>query len=339
MPSDSLVIPRSEATRALLFKASLDALRGPIATYRSYVASARERVRALLATDGSAERTRLELGTFGGMRIDVARFADLRQGVVLDVLSRGRLERAAAVLDELDASDNAMFAADVTPGDSLRVAVARALAWTGRAFAAMNVAELVRSGRYEPERHDRMLDAYPFAWWTRAEREHAPPLVISVDGADLHAGSLAELLDVGMRIVLLVRGQSTPAPLVRLVTPGAFVMQTRDIDALARVADSAGPAVAAMFEHEAALFTHDPLGGSALWQRLTILHLPASPPTRSTGGISPRQQSEEVLQLQALGERPALPNGPVESFVPHGAGDPTERLTAWLLEESGLAPR
>jgi hypothetical protein len=325
MPSDTRLQP------------SLDALRRPIATYRSHVASARERVRALLATGGGTERARLELGTFGGARIDVSRFAELRQGGVLDALSRARLERASAVLDELAASDDALFTADVAPGDSLRVTAARALAHAGRVFGAVNVAELVRAGRYEPERHDRMLDAYPIEWWNRAEREQAPPLVIAVDGADLRAGSLAELLDVGMRLVLLVRGPSTPAPLVRLVTPGTLIMQTRDVEALARVADSAGPAIAAIFDQEAAIFTHDPLAGNTLWQRLTIVYHPTTPSRKSLAGMSARQQQEELLQLQALAERPTLPNGPVEALVPSGAGDATDRLTAWLLNESGLA--
>jgi hypothetical protein len=53
--------------------------------------------------------------------------------------------------------------------------------------------------------------------------------------------------------------------------------------------------------------------------------------------MSARQQQEELLQLQALAERPTLPNGPIEALVPSGAGDATDRLTAWLLNESGLA--
>ena len=315
---------------------ALDALHGPIATYRSYIAAARERVRALLATDHGVERARRELGSFGNVRIDVGRFAELRRGVVLDPLSRARLERASAVLSEIDPTEDALFAIDVPSGDSLRVAVARALARFGRAFGAGNVAELVRSGRYEPERHDRMLDVYPYEWWSRAERQHAPPLIVLVDGADLRAGSLAELLDVGMRLVLIVRGQSTPAPLVRLITPGTLVMQLRDANLLERLAACDGPAIAAIFEQDAALFTHDPLAGSVLWQRLTITHRPTSPPTKSILGVSSRQQQEELLQLEALGERPALPSGPIDAFVPSGVGDPTERLTTWLLNESGL---
>ena len=315
----------------------IDLLQHPIATYRSYVAAARERVRALLSTETGADRARLELGVFGGARIDVARFAELRRGVAVDALSRMRLERAGAVLAEIDAAGNSIFTANVLSGDSLRVVVGRALARAGRAFGAANVAELVRGGRYEPERHDRMLESFGFEWWSKTEREHAPPLVVTVGGADLRAGALADLLDVGTRIVLLVHGPSTPAPLIRLVTPGTFVMQTREPGALARVASSDGPAVAALFEEEAALFAHDPRAGTALWQRLTISHRPADSPRKAFAGISARQQREELLQLDALAARSVVPNGSVEALVPAGPGDPADRLTAWLLGESGFA--
>lgn len=314
----------------------LATLRNPIATYRSTIAATRERVRALLAIDDGADRAQRELGSFGGSRIDAARFAQLRVGGVLDPLSRQRLQRAEMVLAELDAAGAELFTADVRSGDSLRVVVTRALARAGRAFGAANVVELVRSGRYEPERHDRLLDAFPFEWWTKAERAHAPPLVATVDGADLHAGGLAELMDAGTRLVLLVRGPSTPAPLVRLITPGALVVQTRELTTLARVAEFEGPAIVAVVEQEAALFTHDPEAGSAIWQRLTIGHRPGGV-LKSLAGVSPRQQREELAQLEALAERPALPAAPVEALVPKGSGDPAERLAAWLLVESGYA--
>ena len=323
MPSDASI------------QSAIDALRRPIATYRSYVAAARERARAILASDSGIDRARLELGSFGATRIDVARFAELRRGAALDALSRYRLERASVVLAELDAADDSAFVAAVPAGDSLRVTVARALARLGRAFGATAVVELVRGGRYEPERHDSVLEAYAFERWTKAERAHAPPLIVTVDGADLRAGALTDLLDVGSRLLLLVRGAATPAPLVRLITPGTLVMQTRNLDSLARVASADGPAIAALFEQEAALFTHDPAAGRSTWQRLTVSHRP-TPPKKSIAGLSPRQQQEELLQLDALAEQPALPDTPVDVLVPGGAGDPTERLAAWLLDASGL---
>ena len=324
MPSDSRL------------HSALAALRTPIATYRSSIAATRERLRVLLAVDNGADRASRELGSFGGGRIDAARFAQLRIGGVLDPFSRARLQRAETTLAELDAAGEELFTAEVPSGDSLRVVIARALARAGRAFGAANVVELVRSGRYEPERHDRLLDAFPFEWWAKTERAHAPPLVATVAGADLHAGGLAELMDVGTRLVLVVRGSCTPAPLVRLITPGVLVMQTLELQPLARVADFEGPAIAAVVDQEAAIFIHDPAAGSALWQRLTISHRPSGVP-KSLAGVSPRQQREELLQLEALAQRPALPAAPVEALVPGGNGDPAERLAAWLLAESGYS--
>jgi hypothetical protein len=114
-------------------------------------------------------------------------------------------------------------------------------------------------------------------------------------------------------------------------------MQTRDVEALRRVASVSGPAIAALFDTETALFTHDPLAGRALWQRLTITHRPSAPPTKAIGGVSPHQQAEELAQLEALAAQPVLPNAPVGIVVPQGDGDPADRLANWLLAESGLA--
>ena len=325
MPSDPRVEP------------ALAALERPIGVYRSALAIARERARAVLSTNGGADRARLELGAFGGSRIDPARFAELRHGVTLEPASRSRLLRACEVLEHLASKSDDLFVVDVPPGDSLRVVVARAFGELGRAFGAAAVVELVPNALFEPERHDRILDAYPFERWSRVERVHAPPLIVTVDGADLRAGSLAELLDVGTRLVLIVRGPSAPAPLVRLVTPGTLVIQTHDVEAVRRVAGAPGPAIAALFESDVALFTHEPRDGSAPWQRLTIAHCPAVAPKKQIGGVSARQQREELAQLEALAARPALPNGPVAAVVPPGDGDPADRLAAWLLAESGLA--
>jgi hypothetical protein len=323
-------------------QAALGALRRPIDAYRSMIVGAAARARELLAGDGGAPRARLTLGEFGGARMDAARFAELAHGAALDALSRARIERAAAVLEELAAAGDEAFVADVARGDSLRVVAARALARLGRAFGAASVVTLVRSGRYEPERHDRLLESLPPEWWSRSERRAAPPLILTVDGADLHAGSLAELLDGAARIVLVVRGACAPAPLVRLVTPGTLVMQAADPAAIARVAEHDGPAVAALVD-DAALFTHDPALGAALWQRLVVARGPTAEPTRSLGGTSPRQQREEMAQLEAMAARPMAAAGvtPGEAsaqLLAPGGGDPAERLTAWLLAESGLAP-
>lgn len=329
MPSDARV------------QAAIAALRRPIDAYRSLVVSASERSHELLSADGGAQRAQLTLGEFGGARLDAARFAELARGVALDALSRARLQRAAAALDELASAGDEIFVADVARGDSLRVVVAHALARLGRLFGASSVLALVRSGRFEPERHDRLVEAYPFEWWSKAERRLAPPLVVTVEGADLHAGSLAELLDGAMRLVLVVRGPCAPAPLVRLVTPGTLVLQAEAPEALSRVASYEGPAIAALVEN-GALFTHDPALGGALSQRLVVTRRPASEPGRTLGGTSPRQQREELAQLEAMAARPVAEGAPgaapIDALLASGSGDPTERLAAWLLAESGLAP-
>lgn len=319
---------------------ALAALQRSIAAYRSVVIAAAERARTLRGANGGAERARLELGAFGGARIDAGRFAELSQPSGLDRLARARLTRAAAVLDEIAAAaDETLFAIDVPSGDSPRAAVAHAYARLGRGFGAAAAVELVRTGRYDAERHDRLTDSFAFASWSRADRLHAPPLVVSVDGADLRVGALAEFVDGAVRLVLLVRGPSSPAPLVRAITPGTFVAQLPANGSLERAAACAGPAIVALFDgaQDAASFVHDPANGRASWQRLALERRPAAEPKRSIAGISPAQQREELRQLEALAEPPALPTAPVESLVAPGSGDPTERLTAWLLAESGFS--
>jgi len=338
MPSDRMAPtgtqPESAAARALA------ALGRSITAYRSVVIAAAERARALRGANGGAERARLELGAFGGAWIDAGRFAELSQPSGLDRLAQARLVRAAAVLDEIAAAaDATLFAIDVQSGDSLRSAIARAYARLGRGFGAATAVELVRTGRYDAERHDGLTDSFPFAFWSRADRLHAPPLVVSVDGADLRAGALAEFVDGTVRLILLVRGPAAPAPLVRAITPGTYVAQLSPNGSLERAAACEGPAIVALFEgtQDVAAFVHDPANGRASWQRLTIDRRPAVEPKRSIAGVSPTQQREELRQLEALAEPPALPTAPVESLVASGSADPTERLTAWLLAESGLA--
>jgi hypothetical protein len=55
--------------------------------------------------------------------------------------------------------------------------------------------------------------------------------------------------------------------------------------------------------------------------------------------LSPRQQREDLLQLEALAAQPALPTATVDTLVPSGDGNATDRLADWLLSRSGLAER
>jgi hypothetical protein len=324
----------------LRIQAALDAVRPSIDAYRSTVVAARERVQSLLAIDTSdgVSRARLELGSFGASRIDVSLFAELARGAALDSQSRDVLQRTCALLDEIIAAGDDAFVLDVAPGSSLIDDTADRLAVLGRAFGAVHVADSVRSGRFDA-RYERFLDRYSFEWWSRAERSVAPPLVISVNGAALHASGLADLLDGRVRLVLVIRGPSSPVPLVRLVTPGTLVLQTSDLVELARIRGCDAPVVAALVGSEAASFIHDPRGGVALWQRLTITRRAPTSVTKTIGGFSPRQQADEIAQLDALAERPRLPDVTIGAASVTEAGDPAERLAAWLLAEAGLSAK
>ena len=61
--------------------------------------------------------------------------------------------------------------------------------------------------------------------------------------------------------------------------------------------------------------------------------------TKTIGGISPRQQADEIAQLDALAERPMLPDVTIGAAGVTEAGDPAERLAAWLLAEAGLSAK
>jgi hypothetical protein len=329
-------------------RTALDAVARQRATFRSAVIAAHERARAVLAEGGGAERATLELGLFGGGRIDAARFAALAAPAsTLDYASRTRIETAANLLRAFAAADDSSFVVDVPRGGRLRFAVASALAELGGAFGAAATVELARSSRFDAVMHTDLVDALGFELWGKAERSAAPPLVVRVHGSDLRAGVLADFLDGNLHIVLVVDGPCAPAPLVRLITPGTFVLQIAAVDCHPERSEGSalfdlfskfdGPAVMAMMPSSAACFLHDPTGGRSVWQRLRVWNRPARFPRRALGGASGRQQAEELLQLDALSERPSLESAPVASLVPAGAGDPTDRLATWLLDAAGLA--
>jgi hypothetical protein len=307
-----------------------------LAVYRSAVISSLERVRGVLASAGGPSRLEVELGAFARGRIDADKFSALIRGTALDAGARARVTHAACVLEEIAALRDDAFVIDLRSGGPLHLVVASTLATLGRAFGAAVAADLVRSDRYRATEHDLLTLAWGFEHWSREERRHAPPLVVTLDAEDLRAESLAHLMDGSMHIVLIVRGSSTPAPLVRLITPGTFVLQTRDATGLDRFNAFTGPAIAAIVPENAATFVHDPDGGAAPWQRMTIWNRPTIEPRKSIDGISPRQQREELLQLIALAERPTFSSTPIDALAPVGAGDPTERLASWLLAQSGL---
>jgi hypothetical protein len=323
------------------------------APYRSAVGSALDHVRAYL----NAHRSRAdvphwqaagaELGAFASGRVSAERFATLfaaSESLAPD--AEQAIERAVYVLADLLERGDDLFFCDVPPGGDFVAAVRESLARIGRAFGAAMLVQSVKVGTYAPDTHDELLRGLDFARWNRAERSIAPPLVVAVDGADLRAGALAEFLDGRMRLHLVVRGASAPAPLARLVTPGVLVQQAATIDELVRALAFEGPAVTALVPEGAARFIHDPARGRTPAERITITSRPAEPKTRAVGASSAWQQAEELSQLVALATvvAPAIPSPAPstvsESRVASSSNETTaEALTHWLLCQAGLLER
>jgi hypothetical protein len=317
----------------------LRSLAGPIGAFRSAVALTLEQVRGFLASqepaagrEGPPEKA--FLGAFAAGRIDVERFGSLlARAPAVDAFSIQRIEDACEVLREIEGSRIGEVHAE--PHGDLRDTVARALANVGRAFGAARVFELARSGRYREADHGAFVDAFAFHRWSRAERLVAPPLVVHVDGRGLRAESLAEFLDGAVKIVLRISGESPLVPLVRLITPGTFVLQTKDAAGIDRLAAWSGPGIAAVVPEGAALFLHDPALGQDPWDRLRVDSMP-EPGRIPKGGRSVRQEAEEVRQLGALATRPPEPPHTGVALAPAVSDEPADRLAAWLLAQADL---
>jgi hypothetical protein len=310
--------------------------------YRSALRIAVEQVRGYLAAcrEGSADltaRAAAELGWFAEGRINAERFATMfLESEAPPAQSIRAVERALDVLRELETSGHSLFVVEIADGDDLRAAVDAALALAGRAFGAARIVELARTNRYHPQQHDRMLERFSFRMWNRAERRLAPPLVVSVDGRDLSAMALADFLDGAMKIVLVARGTSAPAPLARLITPATFVMQTTDVAALAAVAKTTAPAIGALLPAGTAQFTHDPSRGREAWQRLVVTERPKIEPRHPIGGISAAQQADDLRILDSLSPVPksAAVAGTSTTELPAAPANPVDRLAAWLLHQA-----
>lgn len=331
MPSD----PRRDA--------AMKALDGPLMTFHSALADAVEEVRTFLASheddaDLRAENERAELGVFAAGRIDVSRFGALvARRASVDSSTVTGMRRAHGVLAAMAAAGAAPCHVAVPPGGDLRRAVEDALCRIGRAFAAARVASAARQGAYDPAVHDPLLEGLPAGAWTAAERSLAPPVVAEVDGGDLRACALGDLLDGRQKIVLVVRGDGPPAALAPLVSPGVFVAQVEDAKGLAALSAWEGPGVAALVGGNAALFVHDPSRRGRSWERLQVERVPEGEPRRPCGSVSRTQQAEQIRHLAEMAMPPPAP--PVAAAAPASAGqaaaptpaDPADRLAAWLL--------
>ncbi len=331
MPSDARFAP------------ALAAMARPIADFRAIIQGAIAQAETFLTEQaaGAGERARragVELGGFATGRIDPARFAALFPAVPpVEPQAIAALTRAVTTLRAMADRGDAAFLVDLPRGGRLGARVGDALAEIGRAFGAVMLADVVRGGRYQAAQYDRLLDPQEFLSWNKAERRYAPPLIVSLDGADLHVGALNDYADGRTKMVLVVRGEAAPAPLARCITPGTLVLQTTDGSGLDRVAGFDGPAVAAVMPEGAAVFLHDPAAGREPWQRLTVRTL-GEVPRRALSGTSPWQMAEERTLLSDLARTPfAIPvsGGPAIPAV--GADDAVDRVAAWLLGQSGLS--
>ena len=324
--------------------------------FRSAVAAAHDQMAGYVAahrarTTGQTQLVAKELGRFAAGRIDSDRFGALfAESHFLSAETTERVERLVGVLAELLAQGDELFTCEVPSGGNLHADVEQAIAQAGRVFAAVLAFQAVKTGTYRPERHDDDVQAFPFAKWNRSERLLGFPLVVEVDGADAHAEGLSDFIDGRMAIVLVIRGTSTPAPLVRLITPGTLVIQTNNVTELGALAVNDGPAIAGLVPANATRFVHDPQAARTKQARLRVTHVPLDPPRQPLGARSVWQQTEELAQLRTLEQlgRPeavlASPNVlPAAVDTPSKtAGAPlddrdVDRLAGWLLAEAGLA--
>ncbi len=343
-----------------LSRKALDSVANRAERFRSAVAITAEQLRGQLAAQkaaaGGADQTAAVLGKFAAARVDPARFSQLlKPQKPHDAAWTKAIERAIKVLDELASRGEALFQVQVPAGGDLVAAVDHALATAGRAFGAARLAKLVESSRYVPAEHDSMLQSFPFRSWSREERRLAPPLVVEVAGGDLAAGGLSSYLDGSQVLVLIADGPAPAAPLARLISPGVFVAQADNADALGALASVAGPAVLAVLPAEAAHFTHTPAAGHGAG-RLEVTHLPAQEPRRPIGSLSVFQQSQDLGVLAAMvapanagsadaipassnghGASDAAPQSPVQVNGSSAAGDPVGALAAWLLARVDLS--
>lgn len=325
MPSDASRLAQAVA-----------ALEGRCAPFRAAALRAAEELGASLRDhDGAPASGRRALeasfGQLGGAHLDLSQLAALLEAPEPQGGDLPRVMRAAAaVMQEL--AGFRLEPVVLAPGEPLAAAVGDALARLGRAFGAAHAVALARSGRYQRGLHHPWLGAYPFADWTHAERMLAPPLVVSLAGADLKAGALEDFLDGSVKLALVVRdGVAPSAALVRLVTPGLYVVQTHDGAQLSDLAARDGPGVVAWVPESSAAFVHDPAAGATLPARLQVLHMPPGP-RRRLGGRSASQLAEERAQLDTLAQLGA----PVPAAAPAASNDPVDRLTDWILRQAAL---
>ena len=313
--------------------AALKVFSDSVAAYQARVAAVADRIGVYLAASDAESTTTHEaqsLGEFGAGRIDLERFNALWEArEALDQFERAVLTRAHDMLRDIATRPSENFIIDLPPGGRLNAALTNIFADLGRSFGAMVIAELVRTRRFGDDDLE-LIHGFPRFRWTRAERGMSPPVIVTLDGADLWAGEVAQFLDGNQKIVLVVRSPAPPAALVRLITPGTLVLQTCSVDGLSPLLTAEGPAVAALMPAGAAEFVHMP-GTAPVHQRITISARPQGA-CKAVEAWTTWQQQQELDQLYALAAAPAPATSP-SSEAQHVA-DPATRLAAWLLSHA-----
>ena len=317
---------------------ALGVLSAQIQAFKSALAVTVDQMSAFANSQGAAEgqkaqKLAMELGPFAANLVDANEFAQYA-GTTAESSALGQktITKAQDTMAKLASQDDGMFVVDVESGGSLWHCIAQRLGELGSAFAAARAFELAKSNGADAEKVDS-IDPLPFSKWSSKERRLAPPLVVTVDGADCRANALADFLDGSFKILLLLRGESTPAPLIRLVTPGTFVAQATDVAGLKGVSKWDGPGIGAVVPEMAARFVHDPKVALDAVDRLKINYLPEGKRRKRLGGVSVWQQAEELLQVQALGTAPKPAATAEEPEVPV---NPADKLAAWLLTRADL---
>jgi len=321
---------------------ALESLAAAKEGFSSSVAMSAEEVRGILEREQGVDenpevKLAHELGPFAAGRIDLDRLASfVSANSKLDQEKRDQIQKAFEALMGLKKAGDELFTASVEVDGYLRGAITKALGRAGTAFGAARSVEWALHDIAPPEGVEDALDAFPPNLWNRAEKGCAPPLVVEVEGQDLKAASLGDLLEGSQKIVLVVNGAAAPAPLVRLITPDVTVIQTDDPLELAALSATPGPGIAALMPEGAAKFVHAP-GGATLNERLDVIFLPEKEPRKAIGSISAFQQGEELRQLAALSASIQIQAAPEGEAVAAGAEmDEAGQLAAWLIHQAKI---
>jgi hypothetical protein len=321
---------------------ALEALADAKESFVSSLAMSAEEVRGILEREGGANenpqvKLAHELGPFAAGRIDLERMAPfVGANEKMEPGKRDEVEAAYETLLSLKKEGDGLFTAKVEMDGYLRGTIVSALGRVGAGFGAARSVEWALHDIPSPEGVGNVLKSFPPNRWNLAEKRFSPPLVVEVDGQDLKAASLGDLLEGTQKLILVVNGPAAPAPLVRLITPGVTVIQTDDPLDLAALSATPGPGIAALMPEGAAKFVHAP-GGRALHERLNVTFLPDKEPKRALGSVTAFQQREELDQLAALAAsiQPVAADA-VEASSSGPEMDDAGQLAAWLIHQAKL---